>query len=49
MNIKKIISVAGYAMLQPVSFLCMNRQVREAVFVMGSDLLRRYPVNTSSL
>ena len=49
MNIKKIISVAGYAMLQPVSFLCMNRQVREAVFVMGSDLLRRYPVNTSSV
>lgn len=27
----------------------MNRQVREAVFVMGSDLLRRYPVNTSSV
>lgn len=27
----------------------MNLQVREAVFVMGSDLLRRYPVNTSSV
>lgn len=27
----------------------MNLQVREAVFVMGSDLLRRYPVNASSV
>lgn len=27
----------------------MNLPVREAVFVMGSDLLRRYPVNASSV